>query len=93
MGKRQPAIVDLERTQRAATFGALLIAARVASGKTQRAVAMESGVSLAGVKALEHGRFLPTILTAERLAGALGLDPCELMEDPPNDNKPRRRAS
>ncbi len=57
------------------SFGAALRRARLAAGLTQEALAERAGVSTRNIPALERGENRPRRDTAERLAGALDLDP------------------
>lgn len=56
---------------------------RKASGKTQQVLAEEVGVSRIYVQALESNRRLPSMKLLHRLAGALQVDPGDLVQNLP----------
>lgn len=59
-------------------FGAVLARHRARAGLSQRALALESGISHTHVAALEKGAREPTLGTLLHLARALGSPPAEL---------------
>jgi transcriptional regulator with XRE-family HTH domain len=65
----------------AAAFGDLLAAARKASGKTQEELADLSGLDRTSISQLELGKVSPRLATVIRIAGALDMDPRDLVPD------------
>lgn len=62
-------------------FGAKVRKAREAAGLSQEALADLSGMSRTVISPLERGGHMPRLDTVIKLAGALGLEPCQLMTD------------
>jgi transcriptional regulator with XRE-family HTH domain len=65
----------------AAAFGDLLAAARKESGKTQEELADLSGLDRTSISQLELGKVSPRLETLIRIAGALEMDPRDLVPD------------
>lgn len=65
----------------AQNFGAKLKRARLESGLTQEELAYLARVNRSAISPLELGQHLPRLDTVIKLAGALGVEPCELMAD------------
>lgn len=63
----------------AAAFGKLLLATRSEAGMTQEELAHLSGLDRTTVSQLELGKASPRLETLVRLAGALDIDPRELV--------------
>jgi transcriptional regulator with XRE-family HTH domain len=61
---------------------------RRSRGWTQQQLADRASISLEGVWTIENGRKLPRASTLELLAGALGVEPADLV--PPGWCRPRR---
>jgi transcriptional regulator with XRE-family HTH domain len=60
-------------------FGRVLRAARLKAGMSQETLALESTVQRQFISLIERGENQPTISTIFRLAGALQVQPSELM--------------
>jgi ribosome-binding protein aMBF1 (putative translation factor) len=63
----------------AKAFGALLFAAREKAGLTQEALAFRSTLNSAQISQLELGNHTPRLDTIMKLAGALEIEPSELI--------------
>jgi len=63
--------------------------ARHAGKMTQEELADRAGLSARYLGSIERAAVSPTITVLERLAKALGVDPCELIRSPPR--RQRRR--
>jgi ribosome-binding protein aMBF1 (putative translation factor) len=84
-----PAVSEMRETV-AEAFGKKLAAARDKAGLSQEELGHLSAVHRTAVSELELGHNVPGMDTVIRLAGALGIEPCELMADvrwtpPPRD--------
>jgi ribosome-binding protein aMBF1 (putative translation factor) len=78
--RNDPAVSELEK-QVATDFGGKLRAARDKAGLTQEDLGGKSGVHRTVVGQLEQGHHIPRLDTIIKLAGGLGIEPCELMAD------------
>jgi transcriptional regulator with XRE-family HTH domain len=65
----------------AKAFGEKLAAARDRTGLSQEELGHLSSIHRTAVSELELGRNVPGMDTVIRLAGALGVEPCELIAD------------
>lgn len=65
----------------AKSFGAKLLQARKKAGLSQEELAYLGGVDRTAISPLELGRHTPRLDTVIKLAGALGISPCELIAD------------
>lgn len=65
----------------AKAFGQKLAMAREKAGLSQEELGHLSSVHRTAISELERGRNVPGMDTVIRLAGALGIDPCDLMAD------------
>ncbi len=79
--RRDDSAVSDMREAVAKAFGEKLSAARHKAGLSQEELGHLSSVHRTAISELELGRNVPGIDTVIRLAGALGLEPCELMAD------------
>lgn len=77
-------------------FAENVILARDRADLSQTMVAERSGLHVTQVSLLERGLRLPRLDTIAKLAGALGIEPCELLEGmswrPPSRPQPGRYA-
>jgi DNA-binding XRE family transcriptional regulator len=62
-------------------FGAKLLAAREKAELTQEQLSHLSSVNAAQISQLELGNYTPRLDTILKLAGGLGIEPCELIGD------------
>jgi transcriptional regulator with XRE-family HTH domain len=62
-------------------FGAKLLVARENAKLTQEALGHLSSVHRTEISQLELGKHIPRLDTLIKLAGALGVEPCELVAD------------
>jgi ribosome-binding protein aMBF1 (putative translation factor) len=89
--RNHPAVRDLSDSV-ARSFGEKLRAARVKARLSQEELAYRGGVNRTLVGQLELGRHSPRLDTVIKLAGALGIEPCQLIADvrwePPADGPP-----
>jgi transcriptional regulator with XRE-family HTH domain len=69
----------------AVSFGRRLRQLRAARGLTRAQLADASRIKLRTIEAWEQGRGEPLISSVLKLAGALGIEPGELLVDPPDD--------
>jgi transcriptional regulator with XRE-family HTH domain len=60
-------------------FGALLSEARLKAGLSQEALGTLSGLDRTTISQMERGVNSPRLASLIRLAGALGIQPCDLM--------------
>jgi len=95
--RNDPAVDELTKSV-AEGFGARLRTARENAGLTQEELAYLAGTNRSAVSPLELGQHIPRMDTLIRLAGALGVEPCELMGDvrwlpPPGDARSPGRFS
>ncbi|NNB85417.1 helix-turn-helix domain-containing protein [Corallococcus exiguus] len=70
----------------ASTIGDAARAARTRLGLTQAEMAQRVGLAHAVYSRMERGRMLPRVSTIQRLCGALGVTPDELMGHTPVSN-------
>jgi DNA-binding XRE family transcriptional regulator len=78
--RHDPAVTELSESV-AKAFGEKLFAAREKSGLTQEALGHLSSVHRTEISQLELGRRSPRLDTVIKLAGALKIEPCELISD------------
>jgi len=72
----------------AAVIGANVHAARLAAGLTQGELAEKSGIAPPNVSRLEAGTHLPSVTTLKRVADALEVPICALLDPPAGKTKP-----
>ena len=68
----------------------LLKVVRLRKGLSVRTLARRAGMSYTFLSNVENGKADPSLSTLRRLAKALGVTVCELIEEPPRQSKPRR---
>lgn len=73
------------------SIGQKIKAAREKKHLTQEALAELTGIARANIARLEAGRHAPRLETLNCVAGALGLDPADLLKHP--ENQPAREDS
>lgn len=78
--RNHPAVNDLGDSV-AKGFGAKLRKAREDAGLTQEELAYLGGISRTVISPLELGQHAPRLDTLIKLAGALGVEPCQLIAD------------
>lgn len=64
-----------------AAFGQVLRKYRLASGMSQEALGLESGIQRNFISLIETGQNQPTLTTVFRLANALGIKPSKMVSD------------
>ncbi|WP_375757989.1 helix-turn-helix domain-containing protein [Corallococcus exercitus] len=75
----------------ASIIGDAARAARTRLGLTQAEMAKRVGLAHSVYSRMERGRMLPSVSTLQRMCGALGVTPDELMgHTPPSDDFPAR---
>jgi transcriptional regulator with XRE-family HTH domain len=84
-----PAVVCLPAMNLTEIMAANVRRARHAGNMTQEELADRAGLSARYLGSIERAKVSATITVLERLAGALGVDPCELVRRP--RGKSRRR--
>jgi len=78
--RHDPAVSDLSKSV-AEAFGRKLFAAREKAEITQEALGYLSSIHRTEISQLELGYRSPRLDTVIKLAGALNIEPCELMAD------------
>jgi DNA-binding XRE family transcriptional regulator len=78
--RHDPAVADLSDSV-AKAFGRKLLAARLRAELTQEALGYLSSVHRTEISQLELGNHVPRLDTVIKIAGALKIEPCELMAD------------
>jgi len=64
----------------AAHIGAHIARHRAGLGHTQDRLAADTGIDSSNIRAYESGRAMPSVHTLLRIADALGVLPCDLLE-------------
>ena len=76
----------------AAVIGANVAAIRKAADMTQARLAAATGSTVPAVSRLESGEHLPSLATLLKVAEALGVSPCKLIEEPPAPGRPKKKG-
>ncbi len=76
---------DGDEARVVATLGGAVRDARRRLGLSVQALAEKAGVSFGLVSQLERGMGNPSLQSIHRLAGALGIPPAQLLEEPPGE--------
>jgi transcriptional regulator with XRE-family HTH domain len=78
--RHDPSVSDLSESV-AKAFGEKLLAARQKAQLTQEALGYLSSVHRTEISQLELGNHIPRLDTVIKIAGALNIEPCELIAD------------
>ena len=73
----------VSKSEESLAFGRMVRLYRGKAGYSQEELANRAGIHRTYIGGIERGERNPTLAMVHRLAGALGIPPSQLLEDPP----------